>query len=154
MTEDLRKAAISAIYKSQVGLLNRLVLMALLSSLGCAAFSLSIYKESLTALVFGVIGIIVLFMGAKLHFGLLKFAQSADLPRENSIVTFARTDVNLAKTTGDITSTTEWEKIDYLKDQDGFLILQSGKLPIACLPKRFLTEQQKRFIISKIKMSQ
>jgi len=70
--------------------------------------------------------------------------------RQGRAVTVLIDDDGLTTLSGKNSNRVEWSKISKISDSQGFLILDCGKLTVACLPKWFLDEEQIDFVKSRL----
>jgi hypothetical protein len=99
----------------------------------------------------GLFGLMLISSSARVYLYYRRIAKDANNIQNAPQVTVLLTDENMTVSSNQSSHTLEWSKISAVRDQSGFLLMYSGKLLVACLPKQYFHDSQIESIKLKVK---
>jgi len=99
----------------------------------------------------GLFRLMLIISSARVYLYYRRIAKDAGNMVNDPKVTVLLTDANMTVMSDQSTRTLEWSKISTVRDQNGFLLLYSGRILVYCLPKQFFHDSQIESIKLKVK---
>ena len=128
--------------KKWIGVLGFLVGGGLFCTLGSTPLDIY-FGVALSSMSF-----VLLILWIKTYLSYMKIStESYDL-QDSKMITIRLSEQNFTSEGAASWQQTEWSRVSRIIDTGSFLLLFSGKLPIANLPKQFFSEEQLTFITS------
>jgi hypothetical protein len=151
VTPEMQKASIQAYYFHGTNKRKWIIILGFL----VLGFLICQFHQAQDDLYIGIglstVGGVLLLVWVKSYFTSLKSADDTlKLDDDNTVtVTFTEEHIKIERLSSK--RQTQWKKITHIIEAGDFIILQAGKLPIASLPKKHLSEEQITFIKSHAK---